>query len=86
GEDAVRSLRFTVSKEVSLERAWEATLEHADSEYEPDAVEPIALSQVEIAQAEHVAAAITDDSLRETALRVMMKDLALKKGRRSDGA
>lgn len=85
GEDVVRSLRFTVSRTVSIERAWEATIARAEEEYEPEQIEPVELSDVEVAQAEHVAAAIDDGELREIALRVMMKDLALKKGTREKG-
>ncbi len=82
GEDVVRSLRFTVSRVVSVERAWEETIASADETYEPEPIEPEALSEIEVAQAQHVAAAIEDGELREIALRVMMKDLALKKGTR----
>lgn len=85
GDDVVRSLRFTVSRTVSAERAWEAAITHAEAEYESTPIEPVALTDVEVAQAEHVAAAIDDGELREIALRVMMKDLALKKGTRSEG-
>ncbi len=82
GEESVSSLRFTVSKRVAAERAWDATIEESEAAYEPDAVEPLPLSEVERDQAAHVAAVIEDPELRELALRVMMKDLALKKGAR----
>ena len=82
GKESVTSLRFTVSKRVATERAWDTAIEESEAAYEPDAVEPQALSEVERDQAAHVAAVIEDPDLRETVLRVMMKDLALKKGAR----
>lgn len=85
GEGSVSSLRFTVSKRVATERAWSAAIEHGEAAYEPDQVQPRELSETEQDQAAHVAAVITDPELREIALRVMMKDLALKKGARDDG-
>ncbi|MHB1135860.1 MAG: DciA family protein [Coriobacteriia bacterium] len=89
GEESVTSLRFTVSKRVATERVWSAAIEQSEAAYEPDQVEPSDLSDVEQDQAAHVAAVINDPELREIALRVMLKDLALKKGSRegagSDG-
>ena len=82
GDESVSSLRFTVSKRVATERAWKATIDESEAAYEPDTVEPEALSDVERDQAAHVAAVIDDPDLREIVLRVMMKDLALKKGAR----
>lgn len=80
GEESVTSLRFTVSRKVAAERAWNEAIEQSESSYEPDPITPAALSIVEKDQAAHVAAAIDDPDLREVALRVMLKDLALKKG------
>lgn len=82
GQESVASLRFTVSRKVAVERAWNRAIEEGEAAYEPDATEPDELSPVERDQAAHVAAAIGDPELREIALRVMMKDLALKKGAR----
>lgn len=82
GEESVTSLRFTVSKTVSTERAWSEAIKRGEDAYEPDPVVPAELSEVERDQAAHVAAVIEDPDLREIVLRVMMKDLALKKGSR----
>lgn len=82
GQESVTSLRFTVSRKVATERAWSRAIEEGETTYEPDQTEPRALSDVEREQAAHVAAAIKDPELREVALRVMIKDLALKKGAR----
>ncbi len=82
GKDPVTSLRFTVSKRVEAERVWTEVVESGEAAYEPDPVVPAELSDVERDQAAHIAKAIEDPELREVALRVMLKDLALKKGSR----
>lgn len=81
GEEAVKSLRFTVSKRVSeRDSGAEAMCEDESAdEYWPQAAE---LDEVERMQAAHIASAVPDPELREIALRVMMKDLAIKKGTR----
>lgn len=86
GEESVTSLRFTVSRKVATEGVWNAAIEEAEAAYKPDDVQPRPLSKVEQDQAAHVAAVINDPDLREIALRVMMKDLALKKGARKHGS
>ena len=77
----VRSIRFTVSNKVASEVVWQAIEEGADAFYEPDPSKPVPLDATEMKQAEHVARAIKDPALRALALRVMVKDLELKKGR-----
>lgn len=82
GETGVRSLRFTVSKNVNERVTWEAHIDAAEDFYTPDEHTPVSLDPVELEQARHVAAAVRDPELRETALRAMVKDLELKKGAR----
>ena len=82
GENLVRSLRFTVSRKVKCETEWEENNRVADMFYAPDPVVPVALTEIETLQATEIALAIHDPHLREVALRVMIKDLELKKGAR----
>lgn len=83
GDETVKTLRFTVSKKVAEERSWEASLSSTGEEYMPDEVAPEHLSDVERMQVEHVASVVADPELRELALRVMIKDLEIKKGARN---
>ena len=82
GENAVRSLRFTVSKRVTEQRVSEALEADIETSYMPEPQNPVALDDVELEQARHVAAAIHDPELRDQALKVMVKDLEQKKGAR----
>lgn len=83
GEKAVSNLRFTVSRKVKDELVWEADIGDADEFYAPDTVSPVPLNQTEIQQLEHVASTIKNPDLRGIVLRVMTKDMELKKGARS---
>lgn len=81
GHNEVRHIRFTVSRNVSTEATWRTMEDEVDAFYQAEDTEPLPLSATELRQAEHVAQAIKDPSLRALALRVMVKDLELKKGR-----
>jgi len=83
GKDTVKSIRFTVSKRVSEVHAEKKRAEETDEYYRPDADPTEPLTKNELSQAAHVAAAVHDESLREAALRVMIKDLEWKKGVRA---
>lgn len=83
GQNLVRSIRFTVSRRVSLQQKEEALENERDAYYDPDPVTPAPLSSTERDQAAFAAAAVKDERLRETALRVMIKDLEWKKAARS---
>ncbi|MHB1340670.1 MAG: DciA family protein [Coriobacteriia bacterium] len=83
GQNLVRSIRFTVSRRVSLEQKEAAAREETEEFYEADATPPSPLSQSELDQATYMAAAVPDEKLRRAALRVMIKDLEWKKGGRS---
>jgi len=82
GEDAIESLRFTVSRKVAEHRAVAALEAEADGFYAPEPQTPVPLDEVELEQARHVAAAIRDPEIREQALKAMIKDLEQKKGAR----
>lgn len=82
GQNAVKSLRFTVSRAVAQQGAVQAAEEDAGTYYLPEPQTPAALDGVELEQARHVAAAVRDPGLRELALKVMVKDLEQKKGAR----
>jgi len=84
GEEAVRSLRFTVSRKVKesvLTAAAEGDVEEFYA-FEDDT--PSALTEIELAQATSIASAIKEDGLRQAALKAMVRDLEQKKGRRSN--
>ena len=59
-----------------------ASPQEATHDCEVSALVPVPVGSTVAEQAAHVAAAIKDPELRELALRVMIKDLALKKGAR----
>lgn len=82
GDHLVKSLRFTVSRKVRREIAWETSEEEADAYYRPDVVMPQPLDSAEYARAEELTRDIPDQRLREVALRIIVKDLELKKGAR----
>lgn len=82
GDAAVRSLRFTVSRKVKEGTLTQAAEEDTDEFYSLDTTEPEPLTDVERAQAAAIASAVKDEGLRDLALKVMIKDLELKKGKR----
>ncbi len=94
GHGRVTSIRFAVSKVVAETRRDEEQGVRVEEFYESGKTPSVPLSDTELMQAEYIAAAIPDETLRETALRVMIKDLEWKKGvrtpnepeTRSDGA
>ncbi|MBN1192764.1 MAG: DUF721 domain-containing protein [Coriobacteriia bacterium] len=86
GENTVRALRFTVSRKVEEAIVWEVGSADTDEFYTPDDISPEPLDATEQEQVAHVAAAIKNPELREVVLRVMTKDLELKKGKRMKAA
>ena len=82
GENAVKSLRFTVSRQVAEHRATVVLESDTETFYAPEPQTRVALDDVELEQARHVASAIRDPELREQALRAMVRDLEQKKGAR----
>ncbi len=84
GEGVVRTMRFTVSKRVAQEHQLQDEAERISEFYEPETTPSVPLSESERLQAEYIAEAVKDESLREAALRVMIKDLEWKKGARAE--
>jgi hypothetical protein len=82
GEDSVKSIRFTVSRKVAAEAMWGALTEDDREGGEPDEPDPVPLDETEARQAAYIANAVGDPELREVALRVMIRDLELKKAKR----
>lgn len=80
GRELVGSMRFTVSKKVAEERAWEAASEQLADEIRPNMVEPVPASDQERAQIAAMAASIHDDRLRESAVRAATRALEWRKG------
>jgi hypothetical protein len=85
GHNAVRTIRFTVSRKVAEAVAQERIEEETDAFYQEDVTEPVPLDETELSQAEQVAAPIKNPALKEIALRVMIADLERKKGRPGRG-
>lgn len=86
GEKSVTALRFTVSRSVKEGTLTAAQEEDTADFYKTDAHEPAQLGTIELAQANQVASVIKDDTLREAALKAMIKDLELKKGLRQNAS
>ena len=82
GDNAVKTLRFTVSRAVAEATIREGAELAVDEYYAAEVPDPKPLDHVELEQARHVAGAVRDTELREAALKVMIKDLEQKKGAR----
>jgi hypothetical protein len=83
GEKSVTTLRFTVSRKVKDELVWEADTGDVDEFYAPDTTSPVPLDETERRQLEQAASTVKNPELRAIVLRVMTKDMELKKGARS---
>jgi hypothetical protein len=83
GQDLVKSVRFTVSRNVQREQKvlQELVGEEATRTAQGSA-EPVPLTQGELAQVEMSVAAIRDEELREAVQKATIADLQYKKGRR----
>ncbi|MEN6430265.1 MAG: DUF721 domain-containing protein [Coriobacteriales bacterium] len=79
GQELVRSIRFTVSRRVALKRREAMEARTVNAFYAADDESRLPLSETERQQAIYAASVIKDERLRETALRVMIKDLERKK-------
>ena len=80
GQEMVRTLRFTVSRKVSEERAWEAARAAEFEAARPERAEPVSLDPGEREDIERMAEAIHDERLREAAIRAATADLEWRKG------
>jgi hypothetical protein len=81
GEEAVRSIRFTVSRAVGDARSGEEAEVNARRRYGGEPVEPEPLGEAEIRQIEEEAQEIESEALREAAIRARMRDREVKKAR-----
>jgi hypothetical protein len=82
GQDAVRSMRFTVSREVDNDRQQEARDAETRRKYGDERVEPCPLDATEMERVEAMFADIRDDRLKTAALRAAVRDLEWKKGQK----
>jgi hypothetical protein len=81
GEEAVRSIRFTVSRAVGDARTGEDAEANARRRYGGERVEPEPLSEAEVRQIAEEARGIENEALREAAIRARMRDREVKKAR-----
>ncbi len=81
-QESVTSLRFTISKKVREGALMKVAEVDTTGFYVLDDTKPIGLDEIEYSQAVKVASIIKDETLKEAALRAMVKDLELKKGKR----
>ncbi|MBE0416330.1 MAG: DUF721 domain-containing protein [Coriobacteriia bacterium] len=86
GENAVRHIRFTVSRVVAEKRDQETSEREAGRRYGGERVEPVSVTVEERREIEEAAAGIENESLREAAIRARIRDRELKKGREKRGA
>jgi hypothetical protein len=80
GKPAVRSVRFTVSRSVSVERMREQAEEDTARFYAPDDVQPVALSPEELEEVDRSVSAIKNEALREAARSAAVKHREWSKG------
>jgi len=80
GQEAVKAVRFTVSRKVERVRALETQERETDEFYDADKVESVKLSPTELRQVEESASTIPDKELREVVIRATVADLEWKKG------
>ncbi len=79
GKDDVRSIRFTVSREVSAGRE-RTRREQRETEERESRVQPVELSETELAEVRQSVSAIENEELREAAFRATVKHLEWSKG------
>lgn len=82
GEEAVREIRFTVSRAVGDARVESETREASRRRYGGEQVQPEELSEAEIERVEQEASSIENEDLREAAIRARTADLKVKKARK----
>lgn len=81
GEEAVRAIRFTVSRSVSEARATAHAEASALRRYGGEPVQPHPLTPDEVAEIEEQASVIEHEGVREAAVRAQIRDRGLKKAR-----
>lgn len=85
GEMLVKSVRFTVSRNVEKEKRIDRQLLESEQHLDQDKVEPVALSDSELAQVESSTSSIPDEELRRAVLKATIADLQWKKGLKARG-
>jgi len=83
GKGLVRSVRFSVSRKVEMNRELMRVEEETSNHYMRDNVDSVPLTEAERRQVESSAAEIPDEELREAVLRATVADLEWKKGIRA---
>lgn len=86
GENAVRTIRFTVSRAVDDARVRKAAERDAGRRYGGEYVDPVPLTEAELREIEQEASVIEDEGLREAAIRARVRDREVKKGRGAPSA
>jgi hypothetical protein len=84
GKELVGSMRFTVSKKVSEEHAWEEARRMVAESAQVRHIKPIPATAQERSQIEAMAAGIHDETLREAAVSAAICGLEWRKGREAD--
>lgn len=80
GKPAIRSIKFTVSREVQRMRQREAADADTRSFYEPDLTASVELTSEELQEVERSVASIENEALREAAKRANVKHREWSKG------
>ncbi len=83
GRELVRSMRFSVSKRVSEENAWDSDQTRREDARRVDRIEPVPATKQEAAQVRAMAAPIHDVELREAAVGAALRALEWRKGRKA---
>lgn len=83
GQDAVKAIRFSVSRRVAEERELEQREAEDEAFYSEDKGASVPLSEQERAQVEMSASSIKDEELRKAVVRATIADLEWKKGLRA---
>lgn len=80
GREAVRSMRFAVSKRVRGETDWEDREASGAREAEEPRVDPVPATAHELAQIRQMASAIHSEDVREAVIRAAIRNLEWQKG------
>ena len=86
GHNAVKSMRFTVSRRVKEVHRRKQAEERTSAFYAPDSFESVPLSPIEIAQIEASVTDVGDEELRQAAIRATIAGLEWQKGRRASNS
>ncbi|HET6497877.1 MAG TPA: DUF721 domain-containing protein [Coriobacteriia bacterium] len=81
GEEAVRTIRFTVSRSVSQAHAAVGAEEDVSRRWGGEFVEPQPLTREEVAEIESQASAIEHEGVRHAVVRAQVKELEVRKAR-----